>query len=668
MFAVRRRLKEARAIISAVEIAVTLGLVFGAFAQEDRTNGILLPPGTVRATSLEGENGQRQRGEGKGGLSANMASIDAATEPNTPPNFYTELYRPQYHFSPPVGNLADPNGLVYFEGEYHLFYQQDGNWAHAVSRDLVHWEHLPIALAHDELGQALSGSVVVDWTDSSGLFGGKPGLVAVYTSTKGGEAQSIAYSTDKGRTWKRYRGNPVIPNPGIKDFRDPKVFWHEDTGRWIMVVSTGNSVAFYRSHNLIDWEYSSSFGEGHGSHVAVWECPDLFRLAVDGDPDRQKWVLHVSVGDNNVTNGSTAQYFIGEFDGVRFKNDNPPETVLITDFGQDFYAAQSFSDIPPEDGRRIWLAWMANWRYPYQSPTLPWKGSMSIPRSLSLRTTEDGAIRLVQEPVVELKTLRATEYKVESFLVDGEYEINDFHATTFEFELVMEWDEVEEAGIRVRASQEEATVIGLETTTNTIFVDRTKAGLEWLVDRHGTLFRFGRRYQASCRLDEKRIKLHGFVDESSIEVFANDGEIVFSNLIYTRPTNRSVELYSRGGSVHIIYLKLYHLRSIWRPWPSFDKLDYIVLSDEYLSLRVGETREVQAAAKPDWISGVDLLVWEVDDPGIAGLAAQTSGRAVLQGLQVGMTRLRVRARDAPVSAEIPVWVVGESEERLEFAL
>lgn len=485
-------------------------------------------------------------------------------------DYYTELYRPQYHFSTPTGNLADPNGLVYFEGEYHLFHQKDGNWAHAVSKDLLHWKHLPIALEHDKLGQALSGSAVVDWKDSTGFFGGKAGLVAIYTNTEGGEAQSIAYSKDNGRTWERYEGNPVIPNPGIKDFRDPKVFWHEETKKWVMVVSTNQSVTFYNSDNLIDWKYQSQFGDFDGYHVAVWECPDLFKLPVDGDKDNEKWVLHVSIGDNEETNGSTAQYFIGEFDGTEFINDNSPDTVLITDFGQDFYAAQSFSDVSERDGRRIWLGWMSNWRYPYQSPTEPWMGSMSIPRQLSLRTIDDGSIRLFQEPVEEIESLRVDTTSIEPFGLNGERLINEFSGTTFEFEAIIEWDMVDEFGIKLRKSEEEETVFGINVKEEKAFLDRTYAGLDYLIDRNGNPFQFGRRYETSYPSDRKQVKIRGLVDESSVEIFVNDGEYTFTNLIYTMPTNDKIELYTKGGSVEIVSLNFYHLYSTWRERPKED--------------------------------------------------------------------------------------------------
>ncbi|MCJ7842277.1 glycoside hydrolase family 32 protein [Lederbergia sp. NSJ-179] len=575
-------------------------------------------------------------------------------------DYYTEKYRPQYHFSTETGRLADPNGLVYFESEYHLFHQKMGTWAHAVSKDLVHWEHLPIALEHDELGQALSGSAVVDWNDSTGFFNGKPGLVAIYTNTDGGEAQSIAYSKDNGRTWERYKGNPVIENPGMKDFRDPKVFWHEESKKWVMVVSTNQSVTFYNSDNLLDWEYQSRFGDREGSHVAVWECPDLFRLPVDGNEDNQKWVLHVSVGDNPVTDGSTAQYFIGEFDGKQFVNDNPPESVLVTDFGQDYYAAQSFANIPEEDGRRVWLGWMANWRYPYQSPTEPWMGSMSIPRELSLKTTEDG-IRLFQEPIRELKSIRATEYSVDAFTLEGEREISDFAGTTYEFEAVVEWDQVNEFGIRLRQSETEETVVGVNTDTETVFLDRTNAGLETLIDRDGKLFQFGKRFETNFSKDRKQLKIHGFVDESSVELFVNDGEYVFTNLIYTKPTNKGIELYTKGGRVDIVSLDFYHLHSIWRETPDDGEIDRMAVSEENVELEVGESIELTAHAKPDWLSVTEPFVWEVAQSDLIQIDDIDEKKVKITGVQLGVTTVTVRDPNRHKSKEIIVRILEDKD-------
>jgi fructan beta-fructosidase len=571
-------------------------------------------------------------------------------------DYYTEMYRPQYHFSTPSGNLADPNGLIYFEGEYHLFHQKNGNWAHAVSTDMLHWEHLPVALEHDLLGQALSGSTVVDWSDSSGLFDGKAGLVAFYTSTEGGEAQGMAYSGDKGRTWKRYKGNPIIENPGIKDFRDPKVFWHEETNKWVMVISTNQSVTFYNSDNLIEWTFQSQFGDDEGSHVAVWECPDLFQLPVNGDQGNQKWVLHVSVGDNDTTNGSTAQYFIGEFDGTTFVNDNSPETVITTDFGQDFYAAQSFSDIPDEDGRRIWLGWMANWRYPYQSPTDPWMGSMSIPRELSLRTIEDGSIRLFQGPIQEIESLRANAHHVEAFRLEGDYPIDAFASTTFEFEMIVEWDDVEEFGIRLRQSEEEEAVFGVDTVTNKIFLDRSNAGLEQLTDRNGNMYQFGNRHETDYPMERKRIKIRGLVDESSVELFVNEGEFAFTKLIYTKPTNNAIELYTKGGSVDIVQLNFFELHSTWRERPQVNEMTGIVVSEEYVTLKVGEVTTIQANVKPNGYDYDEGYRWEVEQSNVVGITEQDDSAISLEALEPGVTNITVSDAGGKVTKVMKVRV------------
>ncbi|WP_010677740.1 glycoside hydrolase family 32 protein [Bacillus timonensis] len=572
-------------------------------------------------------------------------------------DYYTELYRPQYHFSTPTGNLADPNGLIYFEGEYHLFHQKNGNWAHAVSKDLLHWEHLPVALEHDTLGQALSGSAVVDWKDSTGFFGGKAGLVAIYTNTEGGEAQSIAYSQDNGRTWERYEGNPVISNPGIKDFRDPKVFWHEETKKWVMVVSTNQSVSFFNSDNLIDWKFQSQFGENEGLHAAVWECPDLFQLPVDGDKNNKKWVLQVSIGDNDETNGSTAQYFIGEFDGTQFVNDNPPETVLTTDFGQDFYAAQSFSDIPKDDGRKLWLGWMSNWRYPYQSPTNPWMGSMSIPRQLSLKTVEGGSIKLFQQPINEIESLRVDHTTVESIEVEGEHLLNEFSGTSFEFEAIIEWEDVEEFGIRLRQSKEEETVFGYNTLDGQLFLDRSRSGLEILLDRNGEFFQFGTRYNTNYSSKNNQLKIRGFVDESSIEVFVNDGEYTFTNLIYSKPTSDKIELYSKGGKINVTSLDFYHLYSTWRERPKEHEVERIVLSEEYVTLKVGESKTIQAKLKPDWVKRDAKLIWTSKNQDSLESTQLNDSSIMIKAIKTGVSSIEVKDKVSGITKVIRIRVL-----------
>jgi fructan beta-fructosidase len=235
---------------------------------------------------------------------------------------------------------------------------------HAVSRDLLYWEQLPVALRPDELGFIFSGSAVVDGNDTSGFFDGGEGLVAIYTNAGGKDyteqEQSIACSKDRGRTWTKYKNNPIIPSPSITDFRDPKVFWHGPTSRWLMVLAAGDRVMFYNSLNLKNWTKLSEFGMGEGTHGGVWEYPELFELPV-GDTGRRRWVLQVGVDPGGFYGGSGAQHFVGDFDGERFVSENPPETVLWVDRGKDFYATQNWTNVPA--GRRLWIAWMNNWQY-----------------------------------------------------------------------------------------------------------------------------------------------------------------------------------------------------------------------------------------------------------------------------------------------------------------
>ena len=329
----------------------------------------------------------------------------------------TDPYRPLFHFTPPANWMNDPNGLVYFEGEYHLFYQYHPesnlwgpmHWGHAVSADLVNWQHLPIALYPDERGMIFSGSAVVDWEDTAGF--GKKAMIAVFTYNNHTyndehrvEDQNIAYSKDRGRTWTKYNGNPVVPHPGdLKDFRDPKVFWYQD--HWVMLLAAGDKVLFYTSSNLKEWDQSGSFGGGgYGSTDGVWETPDLFQLPVTNASD-SRWVLTVGLGNGGPAGGSATQYFIGDFDGKNFTSENPKDTVLWADHGTDYYAPQAWNDEP--HGRRIMIGWMSNWQYANLTPASTWRGMFSIPRELSLTQTEDG-IRLVQNPIPELQSLRGT--------------------------------------------------------------------------------------------------------------------------------------------------------------------------------------------------------------------------------------------------------------------
>ena len=328
-------------------------------------------------------------------------------------------FEPAYHFTPPKNWMNDPNGMVYYKGEFHLFYQHypyglnwgTMHWGHAVSKNLISWKHLPVALFPDKHGTIFSGSAIVDMANTSGFASGdEKVLVAIFTYFKWGlQRQGIAYSTDCGRTWTPYKSNPVIKNPFCVHFRDPKVFWHKESAAWVMVLTAGNCIRFYTSSDLKNWKYVSSFGKKDGSHGSVWECPDLFPLAVDGNNQNIKWVLLVSVKQKAPNGASGTQYFIGSFDGTRFINDNSPGTILWLDYGKDNYAGVTWSDVPENDGRRLFIAWMSNWQYAAKTPADRFRGEMTLPRELTL-SKKSGRVMLVQKIVHEIDLYLETPF------------------------------------------------------------------------------------------------------------------------------------------------------------------------------------------------------------------------------------------------------------------
>ncbi|WP_317851413.1 glycoside hydrolase family 32 protein [Neobacillus bataviensis] len=488
--------------------------------------------------------------------------------------YYTEKYRPQFHFTPERNWMNDPNGMVYYNGEYHLFYQYHPNgttwgpmhWGHAVSKDLVHWEHFPIGLAPDKHGAIFSGSAVVDWNDTSGFFEGGSGLVAIFThadtypdSDRPRQRQSLAYSKDNGRTWEKYQGNPVLQEESITDFRDPKVFWHRETNQWVMVLAAGQTIRVYTSKNLIAWEFASEFGEGHGSHIGVWECPDLFELPVDGDSNQKKWVLFVSIGnDPNYIEGSRTQYFIGDFDGKTFFNHQDPELTLWIDHGRDNYAGVSWSDVPAEDGRRIYIGWMSNWRYANITPTKEWRSAMTIPRVLGLKKTEEG-IRLVQNPIDELQSLRHEKIVIENEIVaPGKNLLANVKSNTFEIIAEFEVGSAAEFGFKVCKGAHEETIVGYDLVKQTLFVDRTNSGEAAFHED------FAGKHESHLLPANNKVTLHVLVDQSSIELFGNDGVTVITDLIFPNQDSKQIELYAKNGEVKLNSLELYTLKTVWR--------------------------------------------------------------------------------------------------------
>jgi fructan beta-fructosidase len=477
-----------------------------------------------------------------------------------------EPFRPQFHFTPEKNWMNDPNGMVFYAGEWHLFYQYNphGNtwghmsWGHAVSRDLVSWEHLPLALAEESDVMIFSGSAVVDWKNTSG-FGkdGQPPLVAIYTghyTKKPLQNQHIAYSNDRGRTWTKFPGNPVL-DLKMADFRDPKIFWHEASARWVMTVALAkeSKVHFYASPDLKQWKYVGEFG-GAGAMGGLWECPDLFPLAVEGGGT--KWVLIVNINPGGPAGGSGCQYFVGEFDGARFKADNT--VTLWADHGADFYAGVSWSDVPKTDGRRVWLGWMSNWDYAGKVPTHPWRSAMSVPRELTLRRTPAG-LRLVQRPVAELLKLREPtprSFSGGTFSAAAEWLLNQTNLPPL-LDVEFGFTGISAKSgftLQLNTGPDEATAIQFNGAHSRLVLDRTRSGK---TDFHA---KFAARHEAPLRITDGQVTLRLLLDTSSLEVFAQNGETVHTEIIFPTAGSRSLSLTNDGEAPRVGTITIYAIK------------------------------------------------------------------------------------------------------------
>lgn len=504
----------------------------------------------------------------------NASQIDSTqTQVAQATNNFQETHRPQFHFTPPGMWMNDPNGMVYHNGEYHLFYQHypdstvwgPMHWGHAVSKDLIHWEHLPIALYPDSLGYIFSGSAVVDRNNTSGLgTAGNPPLVAVFTyhlaegekaGRKDYQTQGIAYSVDNGRTWEKYKENPVLKNPGIKDFRDPKVFWHENSRQWIMTLAVTDHIELYGSTNLKSWAKLSAFGKTYGSHGGVWECPDLFPMQVNG---QQKWVLLLSINPGGIHGGSGTQYFIGDFDGKTFTSDYPASTTLWLDYGKDNYAGVTWSNIPESDGRRLFMGWMSNWQYANVVPTANWRSAMTIPWELRLKKMSAG-MRLVAQPVKELAAIRGESFEIKSQLVNGEMAINSIPFPVSTSELVLAFDSIQskDVGVELSNRQGQKIVIGYEAAGKTFYIDRTESG------KNDFSKDFAGKHTAPRKSSGNSLNLHLLIDVASVEVFADDGEVVMTDIFFPDSPYTQLKLFSKDGTVKLTSGKVTHLQSIW---------------------------------------------------------------------------------------------------------
>ncbi|ALA61017.1 glycoside hydrolase family 32 protein [Nitrospira moscoviensis] len=478
--------------------------------------------------------------------------------------------RPAYHFTPPTNWMNDPNGLVHVDGEYHLFYQYNPalpswgfiHWGHAVSTDLVHWTDLPAALAPDPvLGMPFSGSAVVDRDRTSGLCGATAPdcVIAVFTHHGSAQVQSVAVSDDGARTFRLNHANPVLSNPGLIDFRDPKVFYHTPTRRWIMVLAAGDRVRLYGSSNLTGWTHLSDIGPSESLRGGVLECPDLFELPVSNEPGVMRWVLKIDSNPGGRYGGSGSRYLVGTFDGVTF---TPlAQAPQWADFGPDFYAAQSFANTPA-DGRHLWLAWMNNWAYASALPTGSWRGAMTVPREVGLIRADDGTYLLTQRPAAELRALRDGAPAIEvadqpigtpCTLLDG------LTGDALEIALAFEPGTAREVGLAIRRGAGEETRVGYDAVRGTLFVDRSISG--------STLLRetLPARHHAPLRADGAGlVTLTVLLDRSSVEVFAGDGRAVITDVLLASPASRGAQLYVDGGTARLRSLRAWTLRRVLR--------------------------------------------------------------------------------------------------------
>jgi fructan beta-fructosidase len=462
--------------------------------------------------------------------------------------------RPGYHFAPARNWMNDPNGLVYYDGEYHLFYQYNPhgdrwghmNWGHAFSRDLVRWQELPIAIPETADVMAFSGSAVVDWNNTSG-FGrnGKPPMIAIYTGHNPAaklQSQYLAYSNDRGRTWTVHG---EVLSVGSPEFRDPKVFWHAATKRWVMVavMALENRAVIFTSPDLRQWTFASSFGPA-GGRGKNWECPDLFELPVDGgSPGEKRWVLGINLGDNAIGGGSGGQYFVGDFDGKRFTPVRGwPSDAQWMDYGADFYAAVSWNDLPKSDPRRIWIGWANDWRYAEAIPTWPSRGLMTVPRQVTLRKSADG-YRIMQAPVREVASLHGDQHDFTATLSENATPL-PVQGGSADLVFTIDGGSSEQVAITLTDGEGYQTVIGVNPSVNEVFVDRTRSGPHF----HDG---FANRHVAPVDLKSGRVKLRILADESIVEVFINDGERTITDRFFRGGGPLRWSASSRGGHAQL---------------------------------------------------------------------------------------------------------------------
>ncbi len=488
---------------------------------------------------------------------------------NAKAEYYLEPYRSQFHFTPKKMWMNDPNGMVYSDDNYHLFYQYypedivwgPMHWGHATSKDLIHWEHRPIALYPDKLGYIFSGSAVLDKENTSG-FGTEdnPPLVAIFTyhdaeMKKSGknnfETQGIAYSLDNADTWTKYEGNPVISDENSTDFRDPKVMWHEPSQKWILTLVASDHAQFYSSENLKEWKLLSEFGKNRGAHGGVWECPDLFKLKVEGT-DEEKWILLISINPGGPNGGSGTQYFIGDFNGNTFTADQ--NDIRWVDWGTDNYAGVTYSNVPNDE--KIFIGWMSNWQYANKTPTEKWRSAMTLPRKLSIKKIGE-TYELINYPIKNLETIINGQPQKKIKLVEGARESIDFdHFNQSEVRFATA---VKNFVLRFKNEKNEELVLTLDGEKDLFLLDRTQSGQTDFQKDFASVAKM-----PVDNLPEGEYEVRILMDRSSVEVFINQGQYVMTAQLFPNKDYRTLEIENTSG--HLLKFNDFEVNRVGRIW------------------------------------------------------------------------------------------------------
>ncbi|MCM1521809.1 MAG: GH32 C-terminal domain-containing protein [Muribaculaceae bacterium] len=475
----------------------------------------------------------------------------------------SEQYRPAFHHTPLYGWMNDPNGMFYKDGTWHLYYQwnpygskwQNMTWGHSSSNDLVHWDHHQAAIEPNGLGTVFSGSSAIDHENSAGF--GEDAVVTLYTSAAESQIQSLAWSNDNGNTFNIYPGNPILTLES--EARDPNMFWNPTTKEWTLVLAHAldREMLIFTSPDMKEWTLQSAFGKGLGAQEGVWECPDLFELTVDGT-DKTKWVLLCNINPGGPFGGSGIQYFVGDFDGKTFKADTDASGKVATkwlDYGKDNYAVVSWSDAP--ESRRTLMGWMSNWQYAAEVPTHQFRSANTLPREISLFTAPDGQIYAATVPSPEIDALRGQlTINKESVSVAGKgknFALPTANSGICEILLDIEPGKAETVSVTLSNDKDERAVLTYTPANDTLSFDRRNSGLSDFSQD------FPAVTTAPTYTDGDKMSLRIFVDRSSIEVFADGGKSVMTNLVFPTAPYTALTLSTTGSQAKIKDLKVYAL-------------------------------------------------------------------------------------------------------------